>query len=324
MNNSSRRSALRALAALPALAVCRGAIAERFPSQPIKYLLGYAAGGTTDTIARLINPAMAAALGQPVIIEYYPGAGGVIAAQRAVRAIPDGYTILHLSSDFATVTPHLVKIDYDPVTDLEPVAYYGSAVQVLAVKPSLPVNTFAQFVDYARANPGKLSYGSSGTATGNHITTEYLKQAAKIQAVHVPYRGAAPAIQDLMAGVVDFVIDPGLLSAIRSGKVKAIAVVDVSKHPMLPELEYVGATIPEWNPPQWFHYSAVPNKTSLEIRESLASAALQWKSDTAIRNRLAENSIVVGDLSAAQLKSKVRDENQRVGSLIKAVDIKLN
>jgi tripartite-type tricarboxylate transporter receptor subunit TctC len=298
--------------------------AQAYPSKPIRYIVGFAPGGTSDLVARLINPLLAARLGQPVVIENIPSAGGVVATGALAKAAPDGYTVMHTSNAFLTVTPHLIKVPYDPLQDLEPIAFLGSSVQILCVHPALPVKNVAEFIAYAKANPGKLNYGSSGTATGNHITCEYMKRAAGFDAVHVPYKGAAPAIQDLIGGRVQFMTDPALLPHIQAGKVRPLGVVDASSHPMMPDLPPLSATIPNWNPPQWYNFLSVPAKTPADVKEKLERAVREVMTTSAVKEKLGENSFVAEVMSPDELRTKVRTEFATMGELLKAAQIQLS
>lgn len=324
MSNITRRDFLAGAAALAgtiATGVARGA---NYPNQPIRYIVGFAPGGTSDLVARVINPMLASSLGQPVVIENIPSAGGVIATSTVAKAAPDGYTVEHTSNAFLTVTPHLIKVPYDPLRDLEPVAYLGSSVQVLCVHPSLPVQSVAEFVAYAKAHPGTLNYGSSGTATGNHITCEYFKRKAGFEATHVPYRGAAPAIQDLVAGRVQFMTDPALVPYIQSGKVRALGVVDAASHPILTSLPPLSATIAGWNPPIWSNFISVPAGTPAAVKGRLDAAFREVLASPALRKKLGESSFLVGDLSEAALVEKVKSEYAAMGELLKAANIQLS
>lgn len=295
-----------------------------YPAQPIRYIVGFAPGGTSDMVARVINPTLASNLGQPVVIENIPSAGGVVATGTVAKAAADGYTVLHTSNAFLTVMPHLIKVPYDPLRDLEPVAYLGSSVQVLAVHPSLPVHSVSEFIAYAKANPGKLNYGSSGTATGNHITCEYFKRAAGFEATHVPYRGAAPAIQDLVAGRLQFMTDPALLPYVQTGAVRALGVVDAPRHPVLTDLPPLSATIPNWNPPIWSNFISVPAHTPAPVKERLYAAFRDVLAPPALRKKLGESSFLVGDMTMPMLASKVKAEYAAMGDLLASAKIQIS
>jgi tripartite-type tricarboxylate transporter receptor subunit TctC len=298
--------------------------ADPYPNKPIRYIVGFAPGGTSDLVARLIHPHLAAQLGQPVIIENFPSAGGVIATTMVAKAAPDGYMVEHTSNAFLTVTPHLIKVPYDPMQDLEPVAYLGSSVQILCVHPSLPAKTVTEFVSYAKANPGQLNYGSSGTATGNHITCEYMKRAAGFDAVHVPYKGAGPAIQDLIGGRIQFMTDPALLPYIQSGQVRALGVVDAKSHPMLPDLPPLSASIANWNPPQWYNFLCAPARTPADVNERLDRAVREVMKMPVIASKLAESSFIAEPIAPAELRAKLRNEFTVMGELLKSAQIQLS
>jgi tripartite-type tricarboxylate transporter receptor subunit TctC len=324
MNTIGRRRFLAAALGASGAMVWGRASAQGYPARPVRYLVGFAPGGTSDLVARTINPLLAAKLGQPVVIENMPSAGGVLATGTVAKAAADGYTVMHTSNSFLTVTPHLISVPFDPMVDLEPAAYLGSSVQILCVSPTLPVNTVAEFIAYAKANPGKLNYGSSGTATGNHITCEYMKRAAGIDVVHVPYKGAGPAITDLIAGRIQFMTDPALIPQVQAGKVRAIGVVDAPKHPTMPDLQYLGAVIPNWNPPQWYNFVSVPAKTPREVKERLNKAVNETMVDAAVREKLGQNSIVFEPRTPESLAAKLKQEYVTMGELLKAADIKLS
>jgi tripartite-type tricarboxylate transporter receptor subunit TctC len=178
------------------LSSASSAIAQSWPSaRPIHYVVSYPPGGTSDIVARAITPGLSAALGQSIVIENKPGGNGVVGTDYVAKAAPDGYTLLHTSVSFFTVTPQLQQVSYDWQKDFEPVGLIGTNVNVLVVNPSLPVTDFNSFVDYAKKNAGKLNYGTSGSGTGAHILIEYLKQKAGFKAEHVPYKGSAPAFR---------------------------------------------------------------------------------------------------------------------------------
>ena len=324
MSRLSRRAFITQSAALlGALGTGLGR-ADSYPDQTIHYIVGFAPGGTSDLVARIITPLVSTRLGQTVVVENVPSAGGVVATGNLAKAAPDGYTLLHTSNAFLTVTPHLIRVPYDPLRDVDPVAYLGSSVQLLCVHPSLPVRSVAEFVAYAKQHPGDLNYGSSGTATGNHITCEYMKRAAGFEATHVPYRGAAPAINDLVAGRLQFMTDPALVPYVQSGSVRALGVVDAQSHPILAGLPPLSVTIPNWNPPIWSNFISVPAHTPASIKDRLHATFREVLAAPAIRTKLGENSFLVGEMTMPDLASKVKTEYVAMGELLKAADIHLS
>jgi tripartite-type tricarboxylate transporter receptor subunit TctC len=322
MNPCNRRRFLASAAAATG-ALALPAWGQSYPSKPIRYIVGFAPGGTSDLVARMINPIVSAKLGQPVVVENYPGAGGVVAMGMLANAAPDGYLVLHTSNGFVTVTPQLMKVPFDAQKDVEPIAYIGSTVDLLCVHPSVPATTIPEFIAYAKANPGKLFYGSSGTATGNHITCEYMKRALGIDIVHVPYKGAAPAINDLIGGRVQFMADPAVMPALQAGKVRAIGIVDARTHPTLAGIVSFYDAVPNWDPPQWYNFVSVPAKTPPEIKERIAAAVREAVKDPAVVKKMGENSYLAGDMTTEALQAKVRREYVAMGDLLRAAQIRI-
>jgi tripartite-type tricarboxylate transporter receptor subunit TctC len=203
------------------------AFAQPYPNKPIKYVVPFPAGGTTDTLARIISTKLTDALGQPVIIENRGGAGGNIGSDVVAKSAPDGYTILG-----GTISSHAINVSlyanmpYDPVRDFVPITLIGTNANVLIVHPSNPANSVAELIAYAKANPGKVAFASAGSGTSQHLSGELFKSLAKIDITHIPYKGSAPAITDLMGGQVTMMFDTLIVAApqIKAGKVKALAV----------------------------------------------------------------------------------------------------
>ncbi|MCA0243877.1 MAG: tripartite tricarboxylate transporter substrate binding protein [Proteobacteria bacterium] len=225
---------ITALAAAP-WARAQGA----YPAKPIKLVIGFAPGGGLDFTARTVQPGLEAALGQPLVIDYKPGAGGVIAATELVRAAPDGYTLLVANTGPFAIAPYLrSKMPYDPVKDFTYIGQMTEAAYIVATRADHPARDLRQFVDWARANPGKASFASSGIGASTHLNGELLNSAAGIDLLHVPYKGSAPAVTDLIAGQVQLLIDAGtvLLPHIKSGKLKALAVTGARRDAALPEV----------------------------------------------------------------------------------------
>ncbi|WPB55792.1 tripartite tricarboxylate transporter substrate binding protein [Xylophilus sp. GOD-11R] len=194
-----------------------------FPSRPINLVVPYPPGGTNDNVARIVSKRLSEKLHQPVVVDYKPGAGGTIGAGFVASAPADGYTLLNASIGNLAIAPQLVPVRFDPFADLTPIAYVGGARTAIAVNPQLPVRTLQELIDYARAHPGKLSYGTSGNGTPGHLAGEYFKQLTGVDIRHVPYRGSAQAVADVVAGHVDVVFDPLGNQFVRSGKLRALA-----------------------------------------------------------------------------------------------------
>jgi len=215
-----------------ALAASCLAQAQTYPSRPVRLIVPFPVGSTPDIVARTLGQKLAEAWGQPVVIENKPGAGGNIGTAEAARALRDGYTLLIGSNGPIAVNPALYKdLPYNPAKDLKAISLLAAAPQVLVVHPSVPAGDLKQFVEHARGNPDKLSYGSVGAGSASHLTMELLKSQAKIAMVHVPYKGFPPAVQDLLSGQIQamFAIVPAVLPQIRSGRLKALAVTSAKR-----------------------------------------------------------------------------------------------
>ncbi len=218
---------------------CGLSMAQTFPSKPVRIVIGFPAGGPLDQHARLLSDRLQTQLGQPVIIDYKAGAGGTVGAQEVMKAPPDGHTLMLANTGVMVINPALYsKLPYQTLKDFVPVA--RTAMQPLAflVHPKVPVNTLPEFIEYAKARPGQINYGSAGNGGSSHLVPEMLKSATGIFMVHIPYRGSAPAFTDLMAGQVQFMAEsiPQAAQYHRQGKVRALAVTSRERNPALPEV----------------------------------------------------------------------------------------
>jgi len=236
MFSPQRRLALTA-AWLAPLATTLSAFAQEWPSKPIRMIINFAPGSSPDVLGRAVATPLSQALGVPVVVENRTGAGGIVGAEAAAKAPGDGYTLLMASGSTMVVVPSLAaKLPYDPAKDLLPVAATARLELFLVVRSDSPFRTFADLQKFARANPGKLSYGSPGNGSTPHIGAEMLKHMAGIFAVHIPYRGSAPALQDLLAGNLDFFMDPGIAAPhIRSGALRLLAVGSTKRSFLYPD-----------------------------------------------------------------------------------------
>jgi tripartite-type tricarboxylate transporter receptor subunit TctC len=224
------------VAAALALALAPLACAQAWPERPIRLIVNFAAGGSTDIIARSMATQLGEALGQPVVVENRVGAGGNIGLVAVARAVPDGYTLLHSSDGPILINPHIFKMEVDVARDLLAVAPTAGAALFLISRADLPARNMAEFVAYARANPGKLNYGSAGSGTLQHVAIEMIRDAAKFDAVHVPYKGSQAVLVDLLGGRVDFTMDLGAaIPHIKSGKLRLLAVPGKERSPIFPE-----------------------------------------------------------------------------------------
>lgn len=275
---------------LGAALAAAGAHAQTYPTQTVTLMVSAAPGGTTDLAARMIADPLAKALGQAVVVENRPGGAGVIAASAVKRAKPDGHTLLVQYSGFQVITPHVMKAPFDPLKDFAPVANLIVAPQVIVVRPDLPVRTLPELVSYARANPGKLTYASSGNGSLQHVTGEMINQLTGVRLTHVPYKGTGPAVTDMLGGTVDmtFTTAPPLLSHIKAAKLRALAITgDVA----LPSLSNVPTTstikgFEKLDVSSWFAVyapagtpKAVVDKLSGEIKKIMQTAEFKSKAE---------------------------------------------
>ena len=233
-SSATRRSVLTAVGLAAALAAGGVHAQAAWPAQPIKIIVPYPAGGNADAIARLISSKVAASLGQSLVIENKAGAGGTIGTQQAARSTGDGYTFLMTPNAVVTLTPLLRKVPYDPTTDLLPVAMMSSSYGLVAARKDLPASTMGEFIALAKKDPGKLTFGSVGPGTATHINGEIVHLKAGIKLTHVPYKGSAESLADLLGGRIDVIYDPVALAQIKAGNLKALAVTSPERHPELP------------------------------------------------------------------------------------------
>src|SRR3954468_12643951 len=272
MTLASFRWALRLIVLIPALA-----LAQAYPSKPIRMIVPFPAGGPADIFGRGLAQGMTEQLGQPVIIENVGGVGGVLGVERALKSAPDGYTLGFNSGSTLSIAPYsFSKMPYDVKKDVGFITLVVRVPEVLAVHPSLPVNSLSDLVAYAKANPGKISYGSAGGGSITHLAMELLKAEAKVDMVHVPYKGAAPAVNDLLGGQVQMgIFDvPVLLGHIRSGKLKALSVTSATRAATLPEVPTTAeGKYPNVTSDNWYGL-VVPAATPADIQKKIHGSAV--------------------------------------------------
>ncbi len=232
------RRSLKLLAAALLTLPMAGAFAQAWPNKPVKIIVNFPPGGAADQMARVVGQPLQEALGQPVVIENRGGAGGNLGGDAVAKATPDGYTLLMSSGGMVSVNPFIYpKMSFDPAKDLVPVAAAARVLLFLVTKPEFPAKDAKEFLAYLKANPGKLSFGSPGNGSSPHLAAEMMKSQAGVYAIHVPYRGAAPALNDLLAGQVDFLFDPGVaIPHIKAGKLKLLAVGSPNRSPLFPDV----------------------------------------------------------------------------------------
>lgn len=296
-----------------------------FPSKPVRFLVPFPPGGAADTFARLVGERLSQAWDQPVVVENRPGGGGIVATQAAVRAPADGYTLLVVTVGHA-VNPALhAKLPYDTLVDLQPVARLATVPSVLVVNPSLPVKTLGELVALAKSQPGKLTYASSGNASTSHVAGAMFTSLANVDITHVPYRGSAPAISDLLGGQVNMIIDPIASSAqhIQAGKLRALAVSTATRSPLAPDLPTMAeAGLRGYDFSAWFMLLA-PKGVPPAVIAKINKDVIATMSSAEIKDRYKTMGAETGTGSPQELAVFLGSEVQRMGELAKAAGMKL-
>jgi len=321
----TRRQISSACAALTAALVFPIAtFASEFPSKPLKLIVPYAAGGGTDAIARLVAQAVGQQLGQTIIVENNGTAGGNLASQAAAAAAPDGYTILMANQGPMVVNPHLFKnLKIDPMKAFEPVVLVTSAPLVLVVPAKSKFSSAREFLDFAKANPGKLNYGSAGNGSASHLATVMLAQMAGLDYTHVPYRGAGPALNDLVSGQLDFMITtlPSVAGQIEGGTVKALAVTTKNRTAKLPDAPaFAELGLPDYESGAWYGF-VVPKGTPASVIERLRAATVTAINTDLIKARFANEGAVPLGLPPAEFANMMRAEHKRWGEVLSKAKI---
>jgi tripartite-type tricarboxylate transporter receptor subunit TctC len=312
----SMTAALIASIACPVQAQPQG-----YPNKPIRFVVPYPAGGPLDTVARLIGQKITEGTKQPVIVDNKPGAGGNIGADIVAKAAPDGYTILMGAVATHAINPTLyASIPYDPVKDFIPVTQVAATPNVLVVDPALPVDSVRGLIAYARANPGKLNFGSGSTGSAGHLAGELFKSMAAVEMVHVPYKGAAPAMQDLVAGRIQLMFDnlASSLGQIRAGKVKALAVTTARRTALAPELPTISESgLPGFDISTWFGVF-VPAGTPREVVERLHDEVARALAAADVREKMVNLGAEPAASKPDEFAAYIRTEADKYARIIRA------
>jgi tripartite-type tricarboxylate transporter receptor subunit TctC len=314
-------SLIRAGLALLFAALTATTQAQTFPSKPIRLICPFPPGGAVDIASRAIAAEMSKTLGQQVTVENRPGAGGNIGGAEVARAAPDGYTMLMTTSGIQAINPVLYpKMQYDPNKDLAPVSVLVSLANVLVVNPAVKANSVAELVALAKSQPGKMTFASSGSGTSIHMSAELFKQLTKIDIVHVPYKGSAPALTDLIGGQVNLMFDniPSALPHIKAGRLHALATTGARRDPTLPDLPTVAeAGVKGYESGVWFGL-AVPAGTPKEIVAKLADDAVKATKSPDYVKRMTEVGYVIVGAGPDQMAEMTRAEIARWGPVVKS------
>jgi tripartite-type tricarboxylate transporter receptor subunit TctC len=289
------------------------AFAQGYPTQQIRLIVPFAAGGGSDILARIIAEPLSKRLGQSIVVENKPGGGATVAADLVAKSPPDGYTWLFTTAGPQITNPYLMaQLPYNPFKDFAPVAMLAKSVNVLVVHPGVPAKNVRELIDYAKANPGKLNFSSSGIGASSHLAGELFKQMAEVDIIHVPYRGTGPSTTDLLAGNVHMAIDSAstLLPHIKSGGLRALGFATLERQPAMPELPTIADTLPGFDGSS-INYISVPAGTPPAIVERLNREIEVVLSDRDIARRMTELAIAPIIETPAELARRITDEQQK-------------
>lgn len=318
-----RRALLKAVAASAALLVALPAAAQEWPQKPVRIVVPFAAGGNTDTIARIVAERLANVFGQQFVVENRVGAGGAIAAEFVAKAPPDGYTLFIAAVSQIAIVPYIQKVQYDPVKDFAPISNVGTNPFVLGTHVSLPVKNLAEFVDYARANPGRLNYASGGNGSIGHLSGALFAARAGLDMTHVPYKGGAPAVADLVAGQVHMYFGNAseLIQHSRSGKIRLLGVSSERRAPQLPDVPAIAETYPGFRTLTWNALFA-PAGTPRPVVDRIAAEVQKAVRDPAIAERLVKIGVDPLGSTPAELAATVQADTAQWREAIRAANIR--
>jgi tripartite-type tricarboxylate transporter receptor subunit TctC len=292
--------------------------AQAYPTRPVRWIIGFASGGTTDVVSRLLSQWLSEQFGQPFVIESRPGAGTNIATEAVARAPADGYTLLLAGAPNAINATLYTKLNFNFIRDIAPVAGIVRVPNVMVVHPTVPAKTVPEFIAYAKANPGKISMASSGVGSSPHLAGELFKMMAGVNIQHVPYRGAAPAVTDLLAGQMQlyFVTTPVSIEHIRTGKLRALAVTTATRSEALPDIPTVGEFLPGYEASAWYGVG-VPKDTPAAIIEMLNKAINAALADPKLQARYSDLGCTVIAGSSDDFGKLIAEETEKWAKVVR-------
>ena len=314
------------LASLAALIIADGTACAQgaFPSKPVHLLVPFPPGGAVDIVARTIGDELSKRWGQPVVVENRPGAGGTIAAAAAAKAAPDGYTLVLVASGHAIVAHLYARLAYDPLRDFTPISLVGSSPNMLLVRADSAFKSVGDVIDFARKNPGKLSYGYPGNGTSPHLAGELLKYMAKVEITGVPYKGGAPSLNDLLGGHIPLSFNniPESIGQVQAGKLRPIAVTTAARSPVLPDVPTIAETgLPGYDTGVWWGFLA-PAGLPADIKAKLARDCAEASLVPAVRERLSKLGATPVGGSPDEFDKLIAADHAKWGPVIKAAGIK--
>ncbi|SDZ84459.1 Bug family tripartite tricarboxylate transporter substrate binding protein [Acidovorax soli] len=319
---AGRRQALAVLASLAAgtAALPGAALAQAYPTKPISIVVPFSAGGTTDILARLVGQYLSTELGQPVVVENKAGAGGNIGGQYAAKAAADGYTLF-----MGTVGTHAInaslykKMPFDPIKDFAPLTRVANVPNLLVVNPKQPFKTVPEMIAYAKANPGKINFGSPGNGASPHLSGELFKSLAKVDLTHIPYKGSAPAVTDLLGNQIAIMFDnmPSVIPHVRSGKLRAIAITTSKRSAELPDVPTIAeAGVPGYEAMSWFGMFA-PAATPKPVLDKLTGALAKVLANPEVKKKIADQGGEPVNETPAQFATFIKSESAKWGKVVK-------
>jgi tripartite-type tricarboxylate transporter receptor subunit TctC len=297
--------------------------AQTWPSKPLRYIVPFPPGAFNDTLARTVSAELQKALGQPVVVENRPGGNTIIGTEMAAKSPPDGYTLFGAALPFSVIQS-LYKTSFDVTKDFAPVTLAGFSANLLVAHPSFPANTVKELIDYARRNPGRINYGTSGNGTSVHLSMELFKSMTRTFIVHIPYKGSAPVVTDLLAGQVDIMFDnvPNVIGHVRAGKMKALAVSTAQRSALAPEVPTVAeAGVPGYDVTVWFGILTVAG-TPRDVVQRLNTEIVKLLNFPEVKDRFARQGVEVRTSTPEQFGDFLRAEVARWAKVIQDAGIK--
>ena len=309
---------LQAMAAALCLAASSASLADSYPSRPIRLIVPFPAGGATDLFARTLSQKMGEKLGTSIVVDNKPGAGGAIGSDAAAKAQPDGYTLLLATTSTHSIGPAFTpRLPYDAVRDFTPIAHVGDAPSIMLVPNSSPAKTVREWIDHAKKNPGKLNYASSGNGTIVQLTAELFQSQAGISVTHIPYKGTALAIPDLISGKIDVLFDalPTGMPYVRDGRLRALGVTSLQRSPLAPDLPALADTLPGFESNTWFGLYG-PKGLPADLVARVNAAANEVLQDPELRDKLAKLGISPATSTPAQFAAMVAEDSAKWRKII--------
>jgi len=314
---------MRTLFALLLICFSASSYSQSWPNKPIRYIVPFPPGAFNDTLGRTISTELSKTLGQPMVVDNRPGGNSVIGTELAAKSPPDGYTLFGAALPFSAIQS-LHKVSFDVTKDFAPITLAGFSANMLVVNPAFPVNSVKDLIAYAKANPGKVNYGSSGNGTSVHLAMELFKSMTGTYMLHIPYKGSAPVVTDLIAGQVDVMFDntPNVIGHVRAGKMRALAVTTAQRSPLAPEIPTVAeAGVPGYDQTAWFGVLA-PAGTPRDIIGRLNTEIIKVLNSADVKERFAKQGVEVRTSTPEQFSAFLNSDVARWGKVIRDAGIK--